>query len=61
MKYRSLGKSGLQVSELSFGAWVTFGNQADVDLAADLIKTAYDAGVIFMTMLRSMSMVGLKL
>jgi voltage-dependent potassium channel beta subunit len=47
MKYRSLGKSGLQVSVLSFGAWVTFGNQADVDLAADLLKTAYDAGVIF--------------
>ena len=36
MKYRSLGKSGLQVSVLSFGAWVTFGNQADVDLAAEL-------------------------
>lgn len=47
MKYRSLGKSGLQVSELSFGAWVTFGKQADVDLAADLLKTAYDAGVNF--------------
>ena len=47
MKYRSLGKSGLQVSQLSFGAWVTFGNQVDVDLAADLMKTAYDAGVIF--------------
>jgi hypothetical protein len=36
MKYRSLGKSGAQVSELSFGAWVTFGKQADIDLAADL-------------------------
>jgi voltage-dependent potassium channel beta subunit len=47
MKYRSLGKSGLQVSVLSFGAWVTFGNQADVDLATQLLKTAYDAGVIF--------------
>ena len=47
MKYRSLGKSGLQVSVLSYGAWVTFGNQADIDLAADLLKTAYDAGVIF--------------
>jgi voltage-dependent potassium channel beta subunit len=47
MKYRSLGKSGLQVSQLSFGAWVTFGKQVDVDLAADLMKTAYDAGVIF--------------
>jgi len=47
MKYRSLGKSGVQVSELSFGAWVAFGKQADVDLAADLLKTAYDAGVNF--------------
>ena len=45
MKYRSLGRSGVQVSELSFGAWVTFGKQADVDLAADLLKIAYDAGV----------------
>jgi voltage-dependent potassium channel beta subunit len=47
MKYRALGKSGLQVSELSFGAWVTFGKQADVDLAVNLLKTAYDAGVNF--------------
>jgi voltage-dependent potassium channel beta subunit len=47
MKYRSLGKSGLQVSQLSFGAWVNFGKQVDVDLATDLLKTAYDAGVIF--------------
>ncbi|MEJ2709126.1 MAG: aldo/keto reductase [Anaerolineales bacterium] len=47
MKYRSLGKSGAQVSELSFGAWVTFGKQVDVDLAAELLKTAYDAGVNF--------------
>jgi len=47
MKYRSLGNSGAQVSELSFGAWVTFAKQADVDLAAELLKTAYDAGVNF--------------
>lgn len=47
MKYRSLGKSGAYVSELSFGSWVTFSKQADVDLAADMIKTAYDAGVNF--------------
>jgi voltage-dependent potassium channel beta subunit len=47
MKYRSLGKSGAQVSELSFGAWVTFGKQVDVDLATELLKTAYDAGVNF--------------
>lgn len=47
MDYRRLGKSGLQVSEFSFGAWVTFGKQVDVDAAAKLIGTAYDAGVNF--------------
>lgn len=47
MLYRRLGKSGLKVSELSFGAWVTFGKQVDVDAAAKLISTAYDAGVNF--------------
>jgi voltage-dependent potassium channel beta subunit len=47
MEYRSLGKSGVQVGELSFGAWVTFGKQADVDLAAELLETAYEAGVNF--------------
>lgn len=47
MNYRALGKSGARVSEFSFGAWVTFAKQADVDLAANLIKTAYDAGVNF--------------
>ena len=47
MQYRRLGKSGLQVSEFSFGAWVTFGKQVDVDAAAKLIGTAYDAGVNF--------------
>ena len=47
MKYRRLGKSGLQVSEFSFGAWVTFGKQYGVDGAAELLATAYDAGVNF--------------
>ncbi len=47
MEYRRLGKSGLKVSELSFGAWVTFGKQVDTDAAAKLIGTAYDAGVNF--------------
>jgi voltage-dependent potassium channel beta subunit len=47
MEYRALGKSGARVSALSFGAWVTFAKQADVDLAADLLKTAFDAGVNF--------------
>lgn len=47
MQYRYLGSSGLQVSALSFGAWVTFGNQLDVDAAYDLMNAAYEAGVNF--------------
>jgi len=47
MEYRFLGKSGLKVSALSFGSWVTFGDQMNVDKAYDCMKTAYDAGVNF--------------
>ncbi len=47
MEYRFLGKSGLKVSALSFGSWVTFGEQVDTDLAYRQMKTAYDAGVNF--------------
>ena len=47
MEYRYLGKSGLKVSALSFGSWVTFGSQVDVDKALELMKIAYDAGVNF--------------
>lgn len=47
MQYRHLGKTGIQVSELSFGAWVTFHNQADSKLAADMMAAAYDAGANF--------------
>jgi voltage-dependent potassium channel beta subunit len=47
MEYRRLGKSGLQVSALSFGAWVTFENQVGVDLAVELMGMAYDEGVNF--------------
>lgn len=47
MEYRRLGKSGLKVSELSFGSWVTFGNQVDVDKAVQCMTIAYDAGVNF--------------
>ena len=45
MKYRHLGKSGIQVSELWLGSWVTFHNQANVDLTVKLMSAAYDAGV----------------
>ncbi len=47
MQYRRLGNSGLQVSALSFGSWVTFHNQVDDSLAKDLMTRAYDAGVNF--------------
>jgi voltage-dependent potassium channel beta subunit len=47
MEYRNLGKSGLKVSALSYGSWVTFGTQVDVDAAAEMMKIAYDAGVNF--------------
>ena len=47
MHYRRLGRSGLKVSEISFGTWITFGNQIEEQVANDLIHTAYDAGVNF--------------
>ncbi|NDJ53395.1 MAG: voltage-dependent potassium channel subunit beta [Chloroflexi bacterium] len=47
MEYRRLGKSGLKVSALSFGAWVTFGNQLDVDQALAIMAAAYDRGCNF--------------
>jgi voltage-dependent potassium channel beta subunit len=47
MRYRHLGRTGLQVSELSFGSWVTFSNQADVDAAAEMMAAAYASGVNF--------------
>ncbi|WP_445664523.1 potassium channel beta subunit family protein [Fodinibius sp. AD559] len=47
MEYRFLGRSGLKVSALSFGSWVTFGDQIDEDVAYDSMKEAYDAGVNF--------------
>lgn len=45
MHYRRLGHSGLKVSEISLGAWVTFGKQLDERKAGDLIHEAYDAGI----------------
>lgn len=47
MEYRRLGKSGLQVSEMSFGSWITFATQIGKDTAKELMVTAYDNGVNF--------------
>ena len=47
MEYRYLGKSGLQVSALSYGAWVTFNDQFAEDTAYDCMVAAYDEGVNF--------------
>jgi len=47
MQYRRLGKSGLQLSALSFGAWVTFGQQVGRSLARDMLAMAHDHGVNF--------------
>ncbi|HVR81089.1 MAG TPA: aldo/keto reductase [Luteimonas sp.] len=47
MQYRRLGSSGLQLSALSFGAWVTFGTQVGRGAARELIATAWDHGINF--------------
>ena len=47
MEYRTLGKSGLKVSELSFGSWVTFNTQVDTNLAEDMFKVCFDSGINF--------------
>src|SRR6478609_3914933 len=47
MEYRRLRKSGLQVSEFSFGSWVTFGRQVEGDDAVSLMAHAYDNGINF--------------
>ncbi|MDH3942888.1 MAG: aldo/keto reductase [Anaerolineae bacterium] len=48
MHYRRLGRSGLKVSEISFGAWVTIGSQIDEKTSIDLIKGAVDHGINFL-------------
>lgn len=47
MHYRRLGKTGIKVSEISLGAWVTFGSQIDDKQASDLVHSAYEQGVNF--------------
>jgi len=47
MQYRRLGASGLKVSELSLGSWVTYHNQVDLKAATEMLAAAMDAGVNF--------------
>ena len=47
MKYRRLGNSGLKLSELSLGAWVTYGGQVGENIASKCMSAAYEAGVNF--------------
>ncbi len=47
MEYRRLGKSGLQVSALSLGSWLTFGQQIEDSVAEELMDIAYESGVNF--------------
>lgn len=47
MEYRRLGKSGVKVSSLSFGSWITFGNQVEKQIADECLSVAYDSGINF--------------
>ena len=47
MPHRRMGRSGLQLSLLSFGSWVTFGNQVDTGLAVECLAAAREGGVTF--------------
>ncbi|AZK45384.1 aldo/keto reductase family protein [Paenibacillus lentus] len=47
MRYRRLGESGLKVSEISLGSWLTYGGYVERDNAVSSIKTAYDLGINF--------------
>ncbi|WP_409304760.1 aldo/keto reductase family protein [Peribacillus sp. SCS-155] len=45
MKYRKLGRTGIKVSEISLGSWLTYGNSTENDTAASTIETAYELGI----------------
>ncbi len=45
MKYRHVGKSGLVVSEIALGSWLTFGNQVDTVSGKELVKKAFELGI----------------
>ena len=60
MEYRRMGKSGLQLSVLSFGSWVSFHKQIDDTIADELMGIAYDQGVNFLIMQKYMRLVKAK-
>lgn len=45
MKYRRLGRTGLKISEITYGSWLTFGNQVELDSAKELIERAFVLGI----------------
>ena len=45
MKYRRLGATGLKVSEIAYGSWLTFGNQVELEKAQAIIERAFDLGI----------------
>ncbi len=47
MHYRRLGRSGLKISEISLGTWITFGSQIDEDCSIELVHEAFDQGINF--------------
>jgi aryl-alcohol dehydrogenase-like predicted oxidoreductase len=47
MEYRHLGRSGLKVSEIGLGSWLTYGNQVDRERTQAIVRRALDLGVIF--------------
>ena len=47
MQYRKLGNTGIQISALSLGSWITFGKQIEDNISEKLMSVAYDAGINF--------------
>jgi len=45
MKYRYLGNSGLKISEITYGNWLTHGSQVENDIATQCVRAALDAGI----------------
>ena len=57
MNYRRLGKTGLKVSELSYGSWVTFSFQLKLQEATSMMQLAYDNGINFFDNAEALSLI----